>query len=340
MGLSEINENAALDYRIYRMTGKKPGEKEPKPDENAPTHKPPARSTLHDEVITLRMVLKSAVRKKWIAYVPDLSPPYRGSVKIERRPWFSLEEYKRLYKATSQYARSPQRDRFRWDAEQLHDQVVFLANTGLRPDEAKNLQHRDIQIVKDQATSELILEIEVRGKRGAGYCKSMPGAVKAYQRLLNRGKWVPQGRKQRNEKERARRPEPPPLIKPEPTDLVFPGDHNGLFNKILEQENLKFIEILQKLNKEVKEKYPPTPKDLARHPSMHRTDTLDMFTVAYGEIYLVSDTDETLLKPGDTAIVQGVNHVWSNRSDKPRMIVGVMVHAKPYPKDMYPAEGL
>lgn len=240
MGLSEINENAALDYRIYRMTGKKPGEKEPKPDENTPPHKPPARSTLHDEVITLRMVLKSAVRKKWIAYVPDLSPPYRGSVKIERRPWFSLEEYKRLYKATSQYARSPQRDRFRWDAEQLHDQVVFLANTGLRPDEAKNLQHRDIQIVKDQATSELILEIEARGKRGVGYCKSMPGAVKAYQRLLNRGKWVPQGRKPRNEKERARRPEPPPLIKPEPTDLVFPGDHNGLFNKILEQENLKF----------------------------------------------------------------------------------------------------
>jgi len=47
----------------------------------------------------------------------------------------------------------------------------------------------------------------------------------------------------------------------------------------------------------VKQKYPPTEKDLARHPSMHRTDTLDMFVVAYGEIYLVSDTDETLLKP-------------------------------------------
>lgn len=76
-------------------------------------------------------------------------------------------------------------------------------------------------------------------KRGVGYCKSMPGAVKAYQRLLNRGKWEPQRRKPRNEKERARRPEPPPLKKPQPTDPVFPGDHSGLFNKILEQENLK-----------------------------------------------------------------------------------------------------
>ncbi|MFK4488903.1 hypothetical protein [Bradyrhizobium sp. USDA 336] len=115
-----------------------------------------------------------------------------------------------------------------------------MANTGLRPDEAKNLQHRDVQMVKDEATGELILEIDVRGKRGVGYCKSMPGAVKAYQRLLNRGKWEPQGRKPRSEKEKARRPEPLPLKLPEPTDLVFPGDHSGLFNKFLGQENLKF----------------------------------------------------------------------------------------------------
>jgi len=58
----------------------------------------------------------------------------------------------------------------------------------------------------------------------------------------------------------------------------------------------KHIEILQELNKKVKQKYPPTEKDLERHPSMHRTDTCDMFMVAYGEIYLVSDTDETLLQ--------------------------------------------
>ena len=124
----------------------------------------------------------------------------------------------------------------------------------------------------------------------------------------------------------------------EPTD-------NGLTFRALEippdlKDAKKHIEILQDLNKKVKQKYPPTEKDLARHPSMHRTDTLDMFVVAYGEIYLVTDTDETLLKPGDTAVVKGVNHAWANKSDKPCMIIGVMVHANPYPKDMYPAEGL
>ncbi len=120
---------------------------------------------------------------------------------------------------------------------------------------------------------------------------------------------------------------------------------NGLTFRALEippdiKDAQKHIEILTELNKKVKQKYPPTEKDLQRHPSMHRTDTLDMFVVAYGEIFLVSDMDETLLKQGDTAIVQGVNHAWSNRSDKPCMIIGVMVHADPLPKELYPAEGL
>ncbi|MHC2275626.1 integrase [Bradyrhizobium diazoefficiens] len=57
----------------------------------------------------------------------------------------------------------------RWNAEQLHDYVLFLGNTGLRPDEAKNLQHRDITIVEEGRKGDRILEIEVRGKRGVGY---------------------------------------------------------------------------------------------------------------------------------------------------------------------------
>ena len=61
-----------------------------------------------------------------------------------------------------------------------------MANTGLRPDEAKNLQHRDVQIVMDDWSGANILEIEVRGKRGVGYCMSMPGAVRPYERLRNR----------------------------------------------------------------------------------------------------------------------------------------------------------
>ena len=89
-----------------------------------------------------------------------------------------------------------------------------MANTGLRPDEASRLEYRDVKIVEDEGSHETILEIEVRGKRGVGYCKSTSGAVKPFQRLVERNK-------------------------PQPTDPVFPKTHRQLFNTILDEENLK-----------------------------------------------------------------------------------------------------
>jgi len=63
-----------------------------------------------------------------------------------------------------------------------------MGNTGMRPDEAGNLQHRDVTVVTDAGSGQEILEIEVRGKRGIGFCKSTTGAVRPYQRLLYRPK--------------------------------------------------------------------------------------------------------------------------------------------------------
>ena len=119
---------------------------------------------------------------------------------------------------------------------------MFLANTGLRPDEAKNLQHRDVKIVEDAATGERILEIEVRGKRGVGYCKSMPSAVRPYERLLARPRPGPaQGRRARIRRgEDVHKPPPPQEPKlPQPTDHVFPGNHIKLFNGVLTRTGLK-----------------------------------------------------------------------------------------------------
>jgi hypothetical protein len=76
-----------------------------------------------------------------------------------------------------------------------------MPNTGLRPDETFNLEHRDVTITEDDATEAQILEIEVRGKRGVGRCKSMARAAEVYKRLLARAKPV----KQESRRERQRR---------------------------------------------------------------------------------------------------------------------------------------
>jgi mannose-6-phosphate isomerase-like protein (cupin superfamily) len=120
---------------------------------------------------------------------------------------------------------------------------------------------------------------------------------------------------------------------------------DGMIFRVLEippdmKDRKKHIELMKEVHRKVKQKYSPTDQDMERHPTMHRTDTLDCFVVMRGEVYLVSDTDEVLLRAGDTAVVQGVNHAWSNRSNEPVLIAGVMTHAKPLPKERYPAAGL
>ena len=59
--------------------------------------------------------------------------------------------------------------------------------------------------------------------------------------------------------------------------------------------------------------YPPSQG--GRRTVMHRTRTLDYVVVIDGEIVLVLDDTETVLRKGDVAVQRGTNHAWENRSD-------------------------
>ena len=174
------------------------------------------------------------------------SDPYRKKSKVEHRPWFTPNEYKALYTATRKNVAKMKGSRFGWYAEQLHDYVLFMANTGMRPDETRHLQFRDVEIVEDEWSGDTILEIEVRGKRGVGYCKSMPGAVTPFKRLKSRLRPIRVGRQTEEEAseepqcENEAAPEGTKKFKTiEPTDLVFPNEYKKMFNRILEEEELK-----------------------------------------------------------------------------------------------------
>jgi integrase len=227
--LSEITPGLVQEYRVHRATSRK----DPKTGE--PLR--PARSTLHHEIVTLRQVLKTAVRHGWLEHVPDLSPPYKSSGKIAHRAWFSPEEYKKLYEATRRRAHHPPKEKWRWSCEQMHDYVLFMVNTGLRPDEAARLEFRDVQIVEDDDTDETILEIEVRDKRGVGYCKSMTGAVRPFERLGDRPRPpIPDDEDGYRHTRRSQEE----WKKPGSTDLLFPTGPRELLNTILDEQELKF----------------------------------------------------------------------------------------------------
>ena len=236
--LPAITDSKIQEYRVHRMkTGmsRKDQARKLKLEKEAgrsiaefERSKPPARTTLHQEMVCLRQILKTAKREGWIAQLPDMSSPYKSSKKVEHRAWFSLDEYRKLYKATQRRRNNPPRERWRWAYEQMHDFVLIMTNTGLRPDEALRLQFRDVEIIQDADSGETILLIHLRGKRGEGICKSMPNAVRPFTRLRDR--------------KRASITETNAKIMalPKPDDLLFPTSQHELLNAILEEEGLKF----------------------------------------------------------------------------------------------------
>jgi len=220
MGLSQVTAAAIQDYRMARMAP---------PDKPQPRRfrhkgrdligrplrwKQPSRSSLHQEIVCLRQVLKVANRKGWIGGLPDTSAPYKSSGKVSHRAWFSPTEFEVFLKAVRERAERPKRDRWKGECETLLDYVLFMVGTGLRPDEASRLQYRDVSVVMDASTQERILEIEVRGKRGVGYCKSMPEAVEAFVRMRERNR-------------------------PTPEDVIFGAVQRELLNAILSELGMK-----------------------------------------------------------------------------------------------------
>ncbi|MBP6900147.1 MAG: cupin domain-containing protein [Burkholderiaceae bacterium] len=61
------------------------------------------------------------------------------------------------------------------------------------------------------------------------------------------------------------------------------------------------------------------------HPLMHRTESVDYGVVISGELTLVLDDSEVLLKPGSVVVQRGTNHAWANRSNRPCRMLFVLV---------------
>jgi mannose-6-phosphate isomerase-like protein (cupin superfamily) len=66
----------------------------------------------------------------------------------------------------------------------------------------------------------------------------------------------------------------------------------------------------------------------AKHPFMHRTQSVDYALVLEGEITLVLDKEDVIMKTGDFLVERGTNHAWANRSGKPCRMLFVLVDGK------------
>ena len=68
-----------------------------------------------------------------------------------------------------------------------------------------------------------------------------------------------------------------------------------------------------------------TVKEDSPHPLMHRTESVDYGIVIEGELTLIVDNGEAILKPGSVVVQRGTNHAWANRSGKMCRILFILI---------------
>jgi Cupin domain len=61
---------------------------------------------------------------------------------------------------------------------------------------------------------------------------------------------------------------------------------------------------------------------------MHRTKTLDYAVVIEGEIVLILDDSEMVLRKGDVSVQRGTDHAWENRTDKEALMAFFHIDAE------------
>lgn len=84
------------------------------------------------------------------------------------------------------------------------------------------------------------------------------------------------------------------------------------------------IDSITELHKVIGTHSIPTPEDLEKHPSMHKTDTLNLFFCSQSDGFVsLNDRDDIYLEPGDALIQAGCMHGWRGKG----VISGLLVSA-------------
>ena len=66
----------------------------------------------------------------------------------------------------------------------------------------------------------------------------------------------------------------------------------------------------------------------AKHPFMHKTESIDYALCLYGKMYMVLDKEEILIKAGDSIVQRGTNHSWKNSFSKTCVMMFVLIHSE------------
>lgn len=161
----------------------------------------PAKSTLNTHAAALSRIFREAVNQDYMpeSQVPSLRIDRREGAKCIRRPVFSIDEYRQLYRFMRSWVKQGRSGKSSDMRYLLRDYVLFLANSGIRPGtEAYNLKWKHLQFRKDAELATKVfggsvasardefLVIWVSGKTEARELIPRAHSIKYLQRILER----------------------------------------------------------------------------------------------------------------------------------------------------------
>jgi len=132
--------------------------------------------TVRDEQATFRSVMKFAASRN---YIKD-SQMFKGrlvSAKA-RREEFTPDEYRKLHTFARKWVTQARNKTGTWFRTITYNFILIMANTGMRPSEARNLQWRDLSVQSDRQGRKFV-RLSVRGK-GKHRILVAPMSVAAY----------------------------------------------------------------------------------------------------------------------------------------------------------------
>jgi integrase len=181
-----------------------------------------SRGTLHQHKSAIRTVLNESYRHGWIKSLPVLKDVYDTDKIKTPRQWFEKNEYNKLHASIRSHKKTLKGTRWEADADELYDYVIFVANSGLRTGEAKNVRFCDVSFHREHVDGQdrkYLMIKNISGKRGTGDCRTMDGAVAAFERRCGKRK----------------------IAKPETSEeRLFLAYHRDMFNTILDKTGLRW----------------------------------------------------------------------------------------------------
>ncbi len=114
--------------------------------------------TLNRENIVLRQIIKHAVKR---GYFSKDQAPVIESLKEQpnRRPNFTREDYKTLWQTARKRIAETAKTDLKEQRRLLYDFIIFMANTGIRPSEAKQLRWRHGRLPHNGVSPKVIMTL-------------------------------------------------------------------------------------------------------------------------------------------------------------------------------------